>query len=82
MKTALVRIGNSKGVRIPKKIIEQCGLGEHVEMTVQGNTVVIAPGRKPRDGWEDSFRAMSAAGDDEPLWPDYMSSEADEEWTW
>lgn len=82
MKTNLVRIGNSKGVRIPKKIIEDCGFGDEVDMQVKGTTLVIAPARKVRDGWEASCTAMAAAGDDAPLLPDYVSEDADEDWTW
>ena len=82
MKTNLVRIGNSKGVRIPKKIIEECGLGDEVDLRVRGKAVIITPARKLREGWEDSFKAMAEAGDDEPLLPDYLSEDADEEWTW
>ena len=82
MKTNLVRIGNSKGVRIPKKIIEECGLGDEVDLRVRGKAVIITPARKLREGWAESCKAMHAAGDDKPVWPDYMSAEADEDWTW
>lgn len=82
MKAKLVRIGNSRGVRIPAKVIEQCGLGEQVELTVEGNTVVIAPARKPREGWEKSFSAMAEAGDDELLWPEFPNEFDEKEWTW
>ena len=82
MKTRLVAIGNSQGVRIPKAIVEQCGLSGEVEMTVHGKSVVISASRAPREGWDEAFAAMAAAGDDEPLLPDHLSEEADDEWTW
>lgn len=82
MKAKLVRIGNSRGVRIPAKVIEQCGFGEQVELRVEGDTLVIAPSRRPREGWEASFRAMAEAGDDELLWPDLPNAFDKEEWTW
>ena len=44
MKTELVRIGNSRGVRIPKPFIEQCGLGETVELRVANDCLIISPG--------------------------------------
>lgn len=83
MKTRLIRIGNSRGVRIPKALVEQCGLGEEVELTVAGRTLVVAPARRVREGWDQAFAAMAAARDDAPLLPKDMSSDWDEqEWTW
>ncbi len=43
MKTELVRIGNSRGIRIPKPLIEQCGLGNNVELRVENDSLVISP---------------------------------------
>ena len=83
MKLPFVRIGNSRGVRLPRAFIEQAGLGEKVELTVEAGAVVIRAARKPREGWEESFKQMADAGDDEPLLPDHLSREWDEsEWTW
>lgn len=83
MKTALVRIGNSQGIRIPKAIIDQCGLEAEVEMSVRGDTVVIAPARKPRAGWAEAYRRMAHAGDDKLLIPDDLPNEFDEKiWRW
>jgi len=64
MKTELVRIGNSRGVRIPKPFIEQCGLGETVELRVANDCLIISPGRQPRQGWDDAFRASGHAASD------------------
>ncbi len=50
MKTELVRIGNSRGIRIPKPLIEQCGLGNNVELRVENDSLVISPERRPRQG--------------------------------
>ena len=60
MKANIIRIGNSKGVCIPKSILEQCGLEGSVEMSVENNAVVIAPARRVREGWSDAFRMMTA----------------------
>src|SRR5260370_42165032 len=65
MKTELVRIGNSRGVRIPKPFIEQCGFGETVELRVANDCLIISPGGQPRQGWDDAFRASSDAAHDE-----------------
>jgi len=75
MKTRLIRIGNSRGVRIPKAAIEECGLEGAVEMTVRDRVLTIAPARGRRHGWNDAFKAMAAAGDDAPLLPDVLDGE-------
>ena len=67
MKTELIRIGNSRGVRIPKPIIEQCGLGETVELRVEKDRVIISSERRPRHGWEEAFRAAGSSASDEIL---------------
>lgn len=83
MKTELVQIGNSRGIRIPKPIIEQCGLGDRVELRVQNDCLVISPARKPRQGWEEAFRAAGSSIDDELLLDGVKQSEFDrKEWRW
>ena len=83
MKTRIVRIGNSQGVRIPKPLLEQSGLGEEVELEVRADEIVIRAASRPRAGWEEAFRSMADAGDDELLDPDVVSDPwVDEEWTW
>ncbi len=64
MKTKIVRIGNSQGVRLPKLLLEQSGLGDEVEVNVEENRIVISPARVPREGWASAFRAMAKHGDD------------------
>jgi antitoxin MazE len=84
MKARIVRIGNSKGVRIPKPLIEQTGLSDEVTIEAEGNRLVIRAARRPRAGWAEAFRAMGAAGDDHLLDGDRMTlSEWDQrEWQW
>ena len=67
MKANIIRIGNSRGVRIPKSILEQCGLEGSVEVSVENNAVVIAPAQRVRESWSDAFRSMAEHGDDAPL---------------
>lgn len=50
MQVEIVRIGNSRGVRIPKSIIEQCGFGDHINLRVEEGCVILARYRKPREG--------------------------------
>lgn len=83
MKTSLVRIGNSHGVRIPKAIIDQCGFAGQVDLTVDGRVVKLAPVGGRRQGWDEAFKAMAAAGDDAMLLPDSMGNAWDDkEWRW
>ena len=83
MKADLIRIGNSQGIRIPKPIIEQCGFRDQVELSVDGDALVIRPARAGREGWEESFRAMAAQGDDALLDAEATASDWDNvEWEW
>jgi len=83
MRTELVRIGNSRGIRIPKPIIEQCGLGETVEVRVENDCLIISPERRPRRGWDDAFRAAGHSADDELMLETTEPNEFDlKEWRW
>jgi antitoxin MazE len=83
MKIELVQIGNSRGIRIPKPMIEQCGLGDRVELRVQNDCLVISPERKPRHGWEQAFAAAGSSVDDELLLDGLKASDFDrKEWQW
>ncbi|MGD0656335.1 MAG: AbrB/MazE/SpoVT family DNA-binding domain-containing protein [Thermoguttaceae bacterium] len=66
-KTHIVRIGNSRGVRIPKILLKQLHLDEEVEMAVQADQLIIRSVRQPRQGWEEQFQAMHERGDDRPI---------------
>jgi antitoxin MazE len=84
MKTKLIRIGNSRGIRIPKALLDQCHLQETVELETQNGCLTIRPVGTPREGWAEAFRQMAEAGDDTLLDQDTpAASEWDEtEWGW
>ncbi len=82
MKARLIRIGNSRGVRLPKPLIEDAGLQEEVELQVRGGAVVISAGRKPRTGWAEAARLMRQRGDDRLLDRHTSTRFDDEEWHW
>ena len=83
MKIELVRVGNSRGIRIPKPLIEQCGFGNTVDLQVEQDRLVIAPERSPRQGWKEAFAAAGAPGHDRLLLQTLPPNEFDaEEWTW
>ena len=84
MKASVIRIGNSRGIRIPKTLLEQCHLGSTVELEVQNDHLVVRPVAKPRSGWEDAFRRMAQQGDDALLdresWPQTRWDKTEWEW--
>jgi len=82
MKSRLVRIGNSRGVRLPKPVIEQAGLAEEVELQVLGNTVVIRSRHTARAGWAEAAQRMRAAGHDRLLDKATATRFDEEEWSW
>jgi antitoxin MazE len=84
MKTRIVRIGNSKGIRIPKLFLEDAGLGEEVDITVQGKSLVIKSVKNPREGWAAAFKKMAERGDDALLDGDIsdLTTWDKEEWEW
>ena len=62
MRTRIIRIGHSQGIRIPKKLLEQSGLGLEVELEVQDRQIIIRAARHPREGWAESIiRAQAEA---------------------
>jgi antitoxin MazE len=84
MKTRIVRIGNSRGVRIPKPLLEQSGLGDEVELEVEAGRITIRAVREVRRTWPDAFRTMAESGDDALLdTEEAPGADWDEkEWEW
>ncbi len=84
VKTRIVKIGNSQGIRIPKLLLDQTDLGEEVELELRGDQIVIRPAYRARHNWEDQFKAMAEQGDDKLLDGDLVIPTAwdEEEWEW
>ncbi len=84
IKTRLVKIGNSQGIRIPKVLLDQVGLTNEIELEVQGDHLVLRAARRPRDGWDEQFRRMAEHNDDRLLDPDVRSGTSwdEAEWSW
>jgi antitoxin MazE len=83
MKAKLVPIGNSKGIRIPKTVLDQCHFSTEVELEVRGNSLVLKPSKATREGWAKAFEQMHANGDDQLLDTDAsMSSWDNKQWEW
>jgi len=82
MKTRIVRIGNSRGIRLPKPLIEEAGLTEEVDIKVIDGTIVIASTERPRAGWESAAERMHELQEDSLLDPPTRTRFDEEEWKW
>jgi antitoxin MazE len=82
MRTTISRIGNSRGVLIPKPMLAQLGLQREVEMTVEDDALVLRkPPSTPRRGWAKASRAIAQDADDALIWPEF-SNDDDATLTW
>ena len=82
VRSKIIKIGNSHGIRIPQALLEQVGLTGNVEMTVEGNKLIINPLRLPRQNWGTQFAAMAEHGDDRLLDQTFATQWEEDEWTW
>ena len=82
VRTRIVKIGNSQGIRIPKLLLEQSGIHEDVEIEVQGNCLTIRTAQCRRAGWDEAFAEM-AENQDDVLLDDVNTTDWDQaEWEW
>ncbi|MGH7884427.1 MAG: AbrB/MazE/SpoVT family DNA-binding domain-containing protein [Thermodesulfobacteriota bacterium] len=80
MKAKLIDIGNSKGVRLPKSIIEQCELENQLNIEVINKKIIISKSNNPRDGWNEKFKDL---GKESLENNDFIQNKFDEEeWEW
>ncbi|MDR3628128.1 MAG: AbrB/MazE/SpoVT family DNA-binding domain-containing protein [Ignavibacteriaceae bacterium] len=85
MKTKIIKIGNSRGIRIPKTFIEQSRLKGEVELEIEDDKIIIRPIVKDREKWEAAFRKMANNNDDALLDKASLSEQSrwdNEEWEW
>lgn len=85
MKTKIVKIGNSRGIRIPKSIIDQSGIKEEVELEAGNEQIIIKSVSKNRKGWDEAFQKMAQNKDDILLDAESLQKQTvwdDEEWVW
>ncbi|HUP63335.1 MAG TPA: AbrB/MazE/SpoVT family DNA-binding domain-containing protein [Thermoanaerobaculia bacterium] len=82
MKARIIQIGNSRGVRLPKALLEQAQLSEEVQIEVERDQIVIRSARSPREGWDSAFRLMAERGDDALPDSTSLTSFDDAEWRW
>lgn len=82
MDARIVPIGNSRGVRLPKPLIEEAGLGERVSLRVVDGGVLIEPRPEARAGWAEAARQAHKRGDDIVVEPWPLTGFDAEEWEW
>lgn len=83
IKSRIIKIGNSHGVRIPKVLLEQLHFTSDVELEVQDDQLIVRPSAAPRATWAAQFERMAARKDDALLDPDLLTTEWEErEWEW
>ena len=85
MKTKIVKIGNSRGIRIPKSMIDESGLKSEVELKIIDGQIVIKSISKIRDSWESAFKKMAENKDDLLLDSQILGEQSSwdkEEWEW
>ncbi|MGO9315498.1 MAG: AbrB/MazE/SpoVT family DNA-binding domain-containing protein [Syntrophobacteraceae bacterium] len=82
MKTRLVRIGNSRGIRLPKPLIAQAGLTDEVELHVRDGAIVIERSSTPRAGWALAAREMHERNEDSLLDSPSATHFDEKEWEW
>jgi antitoxin MazE len=80
MEISVIAIGNSKGIRLTKTLIEKYNIKDTVELILEKGYIILKPKTIPRKGWEKSFKKMHENGDDKSLMADVFEDENFEEW--
>jgi antitoxin MazE len=82
MLTTIRRVGNSRGILIPKPLLKQAGLEDEAEILLEGNALVVRrPRREPRSGWAEASREIAARGEDALVMSEF-ANQADADWIW
>ena len=82
MKAHIVRIGNSRGIRLPKTLLQEAQLEDEVELQAEPGRILISKSAKPRAGWAEAARRMRACDEDRLLDAPTRTRFDKEEWKW
>ena len=80
MNISVIPIGNSKGIRLGKALLEKYNIKDAVELILEKGYIIIKPTSSPRKGWEKAFKKMHEIGDDKSLMADVFDDENFDEW--
>lgn len=80
MELSIINIGNSKGIRLSKTILEKYNIHDKIELILEKGYIILKPKTEPRKGWEKAFQKMHENGDDQLLINDVLEDETFEEW--
>jgi antitoxin MazE len=80
MELSVINIGNSKGIRLSKTILEKYNIHDKIELILEKGFIVLKPKTEPRKDWEIAFQKMHENGDDQLLMNDVFDDETFEEW--
>jgi antitoxin MazE len=80
MELSIIKIGNSKGVRLSKTLIEKYNIKDKVELILEKGYLILKPISNPRKGWEEEFKKMNDNDDDQLLINDVFENENLDEW--
>ena len=80
MELSIINIGNSKGIRLSKTILEKYNIQDKIELFLEKGFIVLKPKAEPRKNWEKAFQEMHKNGDDQLLIDDVFDDENFEEW--
>lgn len=80
MELSVINIGNSKGIRLSKTILEKYSISDKIELILEKDHIILKPKQEPRKGWEKAFKKMHDNGDDKLLMTDVFEDETFEEW--
>lgn len=81
MELSIIAIGNSKGIRLSKTLLEKYNIKDSIELILKEGYMILKPKTIARKGWEKSFKKMHENGDDKLLMPDVFEDENFEEWS-
>lgn len=80
MELAVINIGNSKGIRLSKTILQKYNISDKIELILEEEYIILKPKTEPRKGWDKAFKKMHEKGDDQLLMNDVFDDENFEEW--
>lgn len=80
MDISVIPIGNSKGIRLSKTLLEKYNITDKVELILEKGYIILKPISEPRAGWENKFKKMHENNDDKLLINDSFEDENFEEW--